>query len=77
MSEYKVVMLGHGGAGKTSLMTQFVQNRFVYDPYFGAISGRYLSTLKVYVEENFRKQVRIDEETCLLDILYVYRSYMI
>lgn len=79
MSEYKFVVLGHGGAGKTSLVTQFVANHFVdeYDPYFGAYAypsyiGELVSTLSIYVEDNFRKSVTIDDESCLLDILCAF-----
>jgi GTPase KRas protein len=56
MSEYKLVVVGGGGVGKSALTTQFVTNHFVemYDPT---------------IEDQYRKQVAIDGETCLLDIL--------
>ena len=56
MSEYKIVVLGAGGVGKSALTIQYVSNHFLlaYDPT---------------IEDSYRKQVRIDEETCLLDIL--------
>ena len=56
MREYKIVVLGSGGVGKSALTVQFVQGIFVekYDPT---------------IEDSYRKQVVIDGETCLLDIL--------
>lgn len=56
MTEYKVVVLGDGGVGKTALTIQCVSNHFVeyYDPT---------------IESAYRRQVVIDEEACLLDIL--------
>ncbi|KPP62318.1 hypothetical protein Z043_119505 [Scleropages formosus] len=54
MTEYKLV--GAGGVGKSALTIQLIQNHFVdeYDPT---------------IEDSYRKQVVIDGETCLLDIL--------
>ena len=45
-----------GGLGKSALTIQLIQNHFVdeYDPT---------------IEDSYRKQVVIDGETCLLDIL--------
>ena len=45
-----------GGVGKSALTIQLIQNHFVdeYDPT---------------IEDSYRKQVVIDGETCLLDIL--------
>ena len=56
MTEYKIVVLGGGGVGKSSLVMQLISAHFieVYDPN---------------MEDSFRKQVTIDDETCLLDIL--------
>eukprot|EP01121_Diplochlamys_sp_Union-15-3_P013890 TRINITY_DN4375_c0_g1_i2.p1 TRINITY_DN4375_c0_g1~~TRINITY_DN4375_c0_g1_i2.p1 ORF type:complete len:174 (+),score=44.67 TRINITY_DN4375_c0_g1_i2:50-571(+) len=56
MNEYKIVVIGDGGVGKSSLTVQFVQSQFVeeYDPT---------------IEDNYRKQVLVDDETVLLDIL--------
>eukprot|EP01124_Arcella_intermedia_P002199 TRINITY_DN11204_c0_g1_i3.p1 TRINITY_DN11204_c0_g1~~TRINITY_DN11204_c0_g1_i3.p1 ORF type:complete len:191 (+),score=30.03 TRINITY_DN11204_c0_g1_i3:26-598(+) len=54
--EYKVVVLGGGAVGKSALTIQCVQNHFIieYDPT---------------IEDSYRKQVAIDGETCILDIL--------
>jgi len=56
MTEYKLVIVGGGGVGKSALTIQLIQNHFVdeYDPT---------------IEDSYRKQVTIDDETCLLDIL--------
>ena len=54
--EYKLVVVGGGGVGKSALTIQFIQSHFMeeYDPT---------------IEDSYRKQVTIDDETCLLDIL--------
>merc|ERR1712072_781581 len=56
MTEYKLVVVGGGGVGKSALTIQLIQNHFIdeYDPT---------------IEDSYRKQVSIDDETCLLDIL--------
>ncbi|EDV21944.1 uncharacterized protein TRIADDRAFT_29518 [Trichoplax adhaerens] len=56
MTEYKLVVVGAGGVGKSALTIQLIQNHFVdeYDPT---------------IEDSYRKQVVIDGETCVLDIL--------
>jgi GTPase KRas len=56
MTEYKLVIVGGGGVGKSALTIQLIQNQFIdeYDPT---------------IEDSYRKQVSIDDETCLLDIL--------
>nr|BBA16889.1 PB1-KRas(G12D) [synthetic construct] len=56
MTEYKLVVVGADGVGKSALTIQLIQNHFVdeYDPT---------------IEDSYRKQVVIDGETCLLDIL--------
>eukprot|EP00010_Vexillifera_abyssalis_P007900 CAMPEP_0201544096 /NCGR_PEP_ID=MMETSP0173_2-20130828/586_1 /ASSEMBLY_ACC=CAM_ASM_000268 /TAXON_ID=218659 /ORGANISM="Vexillifera sp., Strain DIVA3 564/2" /LENGTH=187 /DNA_ID=CAMNT_0047952105 /DNA_START=32 /DNA_END=595 /DNA_ORIENTATION=+ len=56
MTEYKLVIVGGGGVGKSALTIQLIQNHFIdeYDPT---------------IEDSYRKQVQVDDETCLLDIL--------
>jgi len=56
MTDYKIVIVGGGGVGKSALTIQFIQHNFIedYDPT---------------IEDSYRKQIRIDNETCLLDIL--------
>jgi Ras-related protein Rap-1B len=56
MREYKIVVLGSGGVGKSALTVQFVQGIFVekYDPT---------------IEDCYRKQVEINGQQCMLEIL--------
>jgi len=55
-NEYKVVVAGAGGVGKSALTISFVQNHFIeeYDPT---------------IEDSYRKQVTVDEVPCFLNIL--------
>jgi len=54
--EYKLVVLGGGGVGKSALTIRLVTDNFLdeYDPT---------------IEDSYRKQVMIDDDTALLDIL--------
>jgi GTPase SAR1 family protein len=63
MTEYKIVVLGWAGVGKSSLTIQFVQNRFVltYDPT---------------LEDAYQKVVVIDEEHAVLNILGKYSKFL-
>jgi len=56
LREYKIVVLGSGGVGKSALTVQFVQGIFVekYDPT---------------IEDSYRKQVEVDNTQCMLEIL--------
>ncbi|KZF21424.1 ras-like GTPase Ras2 [Xylona heveae TC161] len=56
MTLYKLVVLGDGGVGKTALTIQLCLNHFVetYDPT---------------IEDSYRKQVVIDSQACMLEIL--------
>ncbi|KAH3732975.1 Ras GTPase [Pelomyxa schiedti] len=53
---YKLVVLGSGGVGKSAITVQFVQGIFVekYDPT---------------IEDSYRKQIDVDGEACMLEIL--------
>ena len=55
MTEYKLVVVGAGGVGKSALTIQLIQNHFVdeYDPT---------------IEDSYRKQVVIGELICFLFI---------
>ena len=55
-TEYKLAVIGGGGVGKSALTIRFIQNHFIgdYDPT---------------IEDSYRKQITVDKETCLLDIL--------
>jgi len=56
MREYKLVVLGSGGVGKSALTVQFVQGIFVekYDPT---------------IEDSYRKVVEVDGQQSMLEIL--------
>ncbi|KAJ7723479.1 ras family-domain-containing protein [Mycena olivaceomarginata] len=56
LREYKLVVVGGGGVGKSALTIQFIQEHFVdeYDPT---------------IEDSYRKQCVIDDEVALLDVL--------
>ncbi|KAG0026990.1 Ras GTPase [Podila clonocystis] len=56
MREYKLVVVGGGGVGKSALTIQFIQSHFVdeYDPT---------------IEDSYRKQCVIDDDVALLDVL--------
>lgn len=56
MREYKVVVLGSGGVGKSALTVQFVSNQFLekYDPT---------------IEDFYRKEIEVDNSPSILEIL--------
>ncbi|CAK9296930.1 unnamed protein product [Gordionus sp. m RMFG-2023] len=56
MREYKVVVLGSGGVGKSALTVKFVTGTFMekYDPT---------------IEDFYRKEIEVDNAPCLLEIL--------
>ena len=61
MTEYKLVVVGGGGVGKTWLAIQLTHNHCsLYQVY-----GEYDPT----IEDSFHKMMTIDDETCLLDVL--------
>ncbi|KAI9295012.1 ras-like protein [Neoconidiobolus thromboides FSU 785] len=56
LNEYKLVVVGGGGVGKSALTIQFIQSHFVdeYDPT---------------IEDSYRKQCVIEDEVAILDVL--------
>ncbi|KAK9458505.1 ras family-domain-containing protein [Lipomyces oligophaga] len=56
LQEYKLVVVGGGGVGKSALTIQLIQSHFVdeYDPT---------------IEDSYRKQCAIDNEVALLEVL--------
>ena len=60
LREYKLVVVGGGGVGKSALTIQFIQSHFVeeYDPT---------------IEDSYRKQCVIDDEVAVLDSKYLCR----
>lgn len=55
-NEYKIVVLGGGGVGKSALTIRLVTDNFLdeYDPT---------------IEDSYRKSCNIDGQTCIMDIL--------
>lgn len=55
-SEYRLVVCGSGGVGKSALTVQFISNHFIieYDPT---------------IEDAYRKQINLEGISCVLDIL--------
>lgn len=56
MREFKVVLFGSGGVGKSAITVQFVANRFVqnYNPT---------------VEDVYRKDIEVNREPCVIEVL--------
>jgi len=56
MKEYKIVVLGGGGVGKSALTIRLVSDEFLeeYDPT---------------IEDSYRKQCELDGQTVMLDVL--------
>jgi len=56
MEDYKIVVLGSGGVGKSALTVQFIEGVFVdkYDPT---------------IEDSYRHEVEIDGQLCKLEVL--------
>ncbi|KAI7834828.1 ras family-domain-containing protein [Kickxella alabastrina] len=54
--EYKVVMLGSGGVGKSMITTRYINGNFTeeYDPT---------------IEDSYRKRCEVDDNACFLEIL--------
>lgn len=56
LNEYRVVVVGAGGVGKSALTVRFIQGNFVekYDPT---------------IEDSYIKQIELDGKACILDIM--------
>jgi len=54
--EYRIVVVGSGGVGKSALTVRFIQGTFVskYDPT---------------IEDSYRKHVEVGSKSCMLDIM--------
>ena len=75
LREYKLVVVGGGGVGKSCLTIQLIQSHFV-DEYDPTIEGSSLSphladrpTDRPFQTDSYRKQCVIDDEVALLDVL--------
>eukprot|EP01101_Sappina_pedata_P008037 TRINITY_DN4374_c0_g1_i1.p1 TRINITY_DN4374_c0_g1~~TRINITY_DN4374_c0_g1_i1.p1 ORF type:complete len:190 (+),score=62.21 TRINITY_DN4374_c0_g1_i1:150-719(+) len=56
MSEYKIVVVGGGGVGKSAITVRLIKGDFIekYDPT---------------IEDSYRKQLEVDGFACMLDIM--------
>jgi len=54
--EYRIVVVGSGGVGKSAVTVRFIQGRFTekYDPT---------------IEDSYRKSVEVDGQACMYDIM--------
>ena len=75
LREYKLVVVGGGGVGKSCLTIQLIQSHFV-DEYDPTIEGVQQSSHRLPnpaigspFTDSYRKQCVIDEEVALLDVL--------
>ena len=64
---HMLVILGAGGVGKSSLLRRFI-GRIAMNEY---LTDEYDPT----IEDSYRRQVTVDDETCLLDILDTCPEY--
>lgn len=76
MTEYKIVIVGCGGVGKSAITIQLISNHFVdsygkvnHHSFFSLFWHLISFLLDPTIEDSYRKQVIIDDEPCLLDIL--------
>ena len=74
MKEYKVVVLGPGGVGKSALTVQFCHSKFVekYDPTIEASEeGRTCCShsARLFFQDFYRKEILVDSEPAYLEIL--------
>ncbi|CCG82170.1 RAS small monomeric GTPase RasA [Taphrina deformans PYCC 5710] len=65
LREYKLVVVGGGGVGKSALTIQLIQSHFV-DEYDPTIEVRRHTDSAI---DSYRKQCVIDDEVALLDVL--------
>ncbi|KAH0848581.1 Ras-like protein [Fonsecaea pedrosoi CBS 271.37] len=68
LREYKLVVVGGGGVGKSCLTIQLIQSHFV-DEYDPTIEGSHESRKSSNSGNSYRKQCMIDDEVALLDVL--------
>lgn len=78
MTEYKIVVVGSGGVGKSALTIQYIQETFIEKVgyVFFCITMRYDTLLMAFhkqydptIEDSYRKQVDVDGYAVMLDIL--------
>ncbi|TEY34621.1 hypothetical protein BOTCAL_0620g00010 [Botryotinia calthae] len=71
LREYKLVVVGGGGVGKSCLTIQLIQSHFVdeYDPTIEGKDIAFIFSNLMIACHSYRKQCVIDEEVALLDVL--------
>lgn len=71
LREYKLVVVGGGGVGKSCLTIQLIQAHFVdeYDPTIEGVYPSRSAHRPLTPSDSYRKQCVIDEEVALLDVL--------
>ena len=70
---HKLVVLGDGGVGKTALTIQVLPNpcrcAFATHRFFQLCLNHFVETYDPTIEDSYRKQVVIDGQSCMLEVL--------
>lgn len=74
MTEYRIVVVGAGGVGKSALTVRFTGGNFVEKVRSASVhlSGPVQLTRPKYdptIEDSYRKAVEVDGVACMLDIM--------
>ena len=69
--EYKAVMLGSGGVGKSALTVKFVTGQFAerYDPTVEGELWLFIETVNYFVSDFYRKEIEVEGAPATLEIL--------
>lgn len=70
--EYKFIVLGSGGVGKSAITVQFVSGQFVSQVHRASLSLAHAHNRAQYnptIEESFTKLLEVDGTPCRLEIL--------
>ncbi len=75
MREYKIVVLGSGGVGKSALVSPYVHlcqadlTIFTVLQTVQFVQGIFVEKYDPTIEDSYRKQVEVDGQQCMLEIL--------